>query len=70
MLLSTVFAEVLYMEKKTLSDKKSDNDVALGRDNWFQKLDTVRYHGSRYRLETFFAEEENHTRAPRWASNL
>ena len=26
--------------------------------------------GSRYRLETFFAEEENHTRAPRWASNL
>ena len=34
MLLSTVFAEVLYMEKKTLSDKKSDNDVALGKDNF------------------------------------
>ena len=26
-------------------------------------------HGSRYRLETFFAEEDNHTQAPRWASN-
>ena len=25
--------------------------------------------GSRYRLETFFSEEENHTQAPRWASN-
>ena len=30
----------------------------------------VRNRGSRYRLETFFAEEENHTQAPRWASNL
>ena len=26
--------------------------------------------GPWYRLETFFAEEENHTWAPRWASNL
>ena len=26
--------------------------------------------GSRYRLETFFFEEESHTQAPRWASNL
>ena len=25
--------------------------------------------GSRNRLETFFAEEDNHTQAPRWASN-
>ena len=25
--------------------------------------------GPWYRLETFFSEEENHTQAPRWASN-
>ena len=25
--------------------------------------------GSRNRLETFFVEEDNHTQAPRWASN-
>ena len=50
MLLSTVFAEVLYMEKKTLSDKKSDNDVALGKDNCFHKIDTVRYQGFKDRI--------------------
>ena len=38
------------MEKKTLRDKKSDNDVALGRDNCFQKLDTLRYQGFKDRL--------------------
>ena len=27
------------------------------------------YLGPWYRLETFFSEEENHTQAPRWASN-
>jgi len=32
-LLGTVFAEVLYMEKKTFNDKKSENDVTLGTDN-------------------------------------
>ena len=49
MLLSAVFAEVLYMEKKTkpspnASEKKSDNDVlALGTDNRIQKLAAVRH---------------------------
>ena len=46
----------------------------LDKTAWMTKTDIIhdmsKTKGPWYRLETFFAEEENHTWAPRWASNL
>ena len=45
----------------------SSRSISKNKISGFIQYSTT---GSRYRLETFFAEEESHTWVPRWASNL
>ena len=40
-----------------------------GTPSILSKIYAPQKSGPWYRLETFFSEEENHTQAPRWASN-